>query len=49
MADRDEYGRFIRCMQCGLSRDIPIGGTHGGCHYSKTVDFDADEMSEKAA
>ena len=26
MADRDEYGKFIRCMQCGLARDIPNSG-----------------------
>ena len=26
MADRDEYGKFIRCMQCGFIRDISING-----------------------
>ena len=26
MADRDEYGKFIRCMQCGLARDMPNSG-----------------------
>ena len=26
MADRDEYGKFIKCMQCGFIRDIPISG-----------------------
>ena len=21
--DRDQYGKFIRCMQCGLTKDVP--------------------------
>ena len=21
--DRDQYGKFIRCMQCGFTRDVP--------------------------
>jgi len=75
MADRDEYGKFIRCMQCGLSRDMPNNGgmlvtsydsmpvpvattsgganlnrnSHGGRPFSKSVDLDADELSEAAA
>ena len=28
MADRDQYGKFIKCMQCGLTRDLP--NTEGG-------------------
>ena len=24
LEDRDQYGSFITCMQCGFSKDIPI-------------------------
>ncbi len=23
--DRDQYGSFITCMQCGFSKDVPAG------------------------
>ena len=74
--DRDQYGQYITCMQCGFSRDVPTseGGvlvisaepvpipvaptwdgtrrrriSHGGRHFSKTLAFAADELSETAA
>ena len=74
--DRDLYGAFITCMQCGFTRDVPSDhrGTllitsepvpvpvvpppdgnkrrrisHGGRHFSKTFNYDADAITETAA
>ncbi len=74
--DRDLYGSFLTCMQCGFSKDLPTEHrgllvitaepvpvptlpppdegkrrriSHGGRHFSKTFEFDSDEIAESAA
>jgi hypothetical protein len=74
--DRDQYGPFITCMQCGFAKDVakthqgvlvitskPVPApviprfdankkrriSHGGRHFAKTLDFDADTITETAA
>ena len=74
--DRDQYVKFISCLQCGFIRDVPNceGGvlvissgsvpvpvapisdgtkhkrvSHGGRHLSKTLAFEAEDLSKTAA
>ena len=70
--DHDQYGSFIRCMQCGFSKDVPGSQDgmlvisaeqvppqsdetkrrripHGGRHFSKTLAYEADELTKPAA
>ena len=74
--DRDQYGPFITCMQCGFTKDVarqdgdliviaaepvaaPVASptdakkrrriSHGGRHFSKTIDCDSEAVTETAA
>ena len=75
--DRNQYGPYITCIQCGFSRDVlstsqgppaislgpvpaPVvpkeeGGrrrrriSHGGRHFTRSLEFDLEPITENAA
>ena len=47
--ERDAYGRYVNCLQCGFTRDLPAAATAAGAQPAKATAPALYDLERKAA